>query len=120
MRTQRAQDALSVNMSFYYMPFYCLQTCHLTARQRCTADARASALMRPYATSVCGLKLLGLKLLVYEALSCTADARASVLMRPYATSVCGLKLLGLKLLVYEALSCTADARASSLPRESLN
>jgi hypothetical protein len=46
--------------------------------------------MWPYATSVCGLKLL-----VYEALS-----------ECVSTSVCGLTLLvycGLKLLVYEAL-----------------
>jgi hypothetical protein len=79
--------------------------------------------MRPWATSVWGLKLLvkcmrpsatsqwGRKLPVYAALSYWC-------MRPSATSVWGLKLLvyealsyqatsvwGLKLLVYEALSC---------------
>ena len=50
--------------------------------------------MRPYATSVCGLKLL-----VYAALSYEC-------MRPEATSVCGLKLL-----VYAAVSYCAGAVA---------
>ena len=62
-------------------------------------EALSYLCMRPYATSVCGLKLL-----VYEALSCWC-------MRPEATSVSGLKLhvlhrsvnLGLKLAVAIAL-----------------
>ena len=44
--------------------------------------------MRPYAASVCGLKLIG-----YEALRCSVcGLQLLVCMRPYAASVCGLTL----------------------------
>ncbi len=52
--------------------------------------------MRPYAASVCGLKLL-----VYAALRCSC-------MRPYAASVCGLKILVYAALCGGVCECVGD------------